>query len=309
MLIKYICFAVPVRANKDIWILGDVFVTEAIAILMEMQNLKHDELYLFSGYDPQPYYPSLLSKETFGRQIVKQLFTALEEHNKLPSIILIVLGNKQIDNMVMNPEQTRRIWNALFTEIQRILRIRKEDLPKKAKSLNEPRILITNLFPRYREYNEKLDHSHETFKTKRRRLNGMLPQLASSYEYTVLPVTGILPDQTDFFSMSTGQLNGRGIQEFWSIVSKAVKLNDVRCEEKQKNHIIQEYFEQEREQRKINQERNKIRKDRCSLPRTNSHGNVTNRNPDRRSKILPAKRSSSVPTKDNSQNRSSSRNR
>lgn len=43
-----ICIAVPVRANKDIWILGDVFVTEAIAILMEMQNQRRDELYIYS---------------------------------------------------------------------------------------------------------------------------------------------------------------------------------------------------------------------------------------------------------------------
>lgn len=111
-------------------------MTESVAVLMEMQNQKRDELYIFSEFDPQPYYPKLLNTDTFGKQITDQLFVALEEHNKLPSVILIVLGNKQIDNMVMNPEQTRRIWNALFTEIQRMIRTRKEDLPRKAKILN-----------------------------------------------------------------------------------------------------------------------------------------------------------------------------
>lgn len=250
--------------------MGDVFVTESIAILMEMQNQRRDELYLFSEYDPQPYYPSLLSKDTFGKQILNQLYTALEEHNKLPAVILVILGNKQIDNMVMNPEQTRRIWSALFTEIQRTIRTRKEDLPRKCKSVDQPKVLITNLFPRFKDHNDKFDKSHESFKTKRRRLNGILPQIANGFGYTILPMTGILPDQTDFFSSSTGQLNSKGITEFWNIVSKAVKLDDIRCEEKYKNLIIQEHFDFQREQRKIAQERSKIRKDRFSMNRTKS---------------------------------------
>lgn len=274
-------------------------MTEAIAILMELQNQKRDELYLFAEYDPQPYYPSLLSKDTFGKMIVNQLYTALEEHNKLPAVILVVLGNKQIDKMVMNPEQTRRVWTSLFTEIQRIIRTRKEDLPRKCKSIGEPKILITNLFPRFKDFNEKVDHSHESFKTKRRRLNGILPQVAKSFEYTVLPVDGILPDQSEFFSSSTGQLNGRGIKEFWTIVSKAVRLDDVRCEEQNKNRIIQEYFDQQREERKISLERNKVKKDRYSLNKSQS--NVTHRSQGLRQ--IGAVRSSSVPARDRYDNR------
>lgn len=299
----------PVRSNKDIWILGDVFVTEAIAILMEMQNQKRDDLYLFSDYDPQPYYPSLLSKETFGMQIMNQLYTALEEHNKLPAVILIILGNKQVENMVMNPEQTRRIWVALFTEIQRTVRTRKEDLPKKCQTVGEPKLMISNMFPRFKDHNEKLDRSEETFKTKRRRFNGILPQVAKEFDVSVLPVTGILPDQAEFFSMSTGQLNGRGIKEFWTIISRAVKLQDVRAEEKQKDLIIQEYFDHQREQRKINQERFKSRRDRYSLPRAKSHSNLKRNDGIQGNKQKLAKRSSSVPGKDRFDNVKNSRNR
>lgn len=202
------------RATKDVWILGDIFLTEAINVLMEMQNRNRDELYLFAEYDPQPYYCKLMNSDTFGKQITSQLFTALEEHNCLPSVILIIIGNSNIDTKVMNPEHTRRVWNALFTEIERMLKTRKEDLPRKARVLGEPRVLLTNVFPTFKDLNEKTDKTNESFKTKRRRLNGILPQIAKKFEFSVLNVSGILPDNSDFFTMNTGALNGKGMKQF-----------------------------------------------------------------------------------------------
>lgn len=267
VICQYCIIAVPVRANKDIWILGDTFLTEAIAVLREMQNQNRDQLYLYSQYDPQIYYSNLLSKDTFASQIRCQLSTALEEHNKLPVAILIVLGNKNIDHKVMNPECTRRVWKALFTEIDRIVRTRKEDLPDKAKRESEPKVLINNMFPRFREHNDQTDATHETFKTKRRRFNGVLPQVANNFDYKVLPINGILPDNAELFATSTGQLNGKGFKEFWSCISKELKIQDVREQELYKSKIINEYFDHQREQRRLAQEKQRAASDRRSLPR------------------------------------------
>lgn len=259
--------SVPVRANKDAWILGDTFLTEAVAVLRELQNLNRDELYLYHEFDPQIYYPKLLCNDTFASQIRRQLYTALEEHNKLPSIMVVVLGNKDIDNKALNPECTRKVWNALFTEIQRAIRTRKEDLPHKAKINSEPRIYITNLFPRYNTHNDALDKSKESFKTKRRRLNGILPQVASNFEFKILPINGILPDSSDLFNSGTGQLNGKGLKEFWSILSKELKIQEFRVAEQQKNRVLQEYFDEQQEQRRLGQEKRKADQERHSMPR------------------------------------------
>lgn len=177
----FLFISVPVRAVKDIWVLGDTFLTEATAVLREIQNQNRDELYLYSHYDPQIYYPSLLSKDTFAKQIHCQLNSALEEHNRLPAVILIILGNKNVDHKVMNPEYTRKVWSALFTEISRMIKTRREDLLEKARVKGEPRVMVTNMIPRYREHNEKTDLTHESFKTKRRRFNGILPQVAGNF--------------------------------------------------------------------------------------------------------------------------------
>lgn len=255
------------RANKDIWILGDTFLTEAVAVLREIQNQDRDELYLYSDYDPQIYFPKLLSKDSFASQIRCQLYTALEEHNKLPSVIILIIGNKDVDHKALNPEGTRKIWHALFTEIQRAVKTRKEDLPRKAQNKHEPRVFATNMFPRFRDHNEKFDKTQETFKTKRRRLNGILPQVANDYGFKVLPINAIIPENADLFVVSTGQLNGRGQKEFWVNVSRELKLADVREEERIKSDIIQAYFDEQREKRRVAQERQRASNQRFSLPK------------------------------------------
>lgn len=256
------------RANKDAWILGDVFLTEAVAVLREIQNQNRDDLYLYNEYDPQLYFPKLLSKDTFASQIRCQLATALEEHNKLPALIILILGNKDVDDKVLNPECTRKVWTALFTEISRAIKTRKEDLPRKAKSPKEPRVFITNLFPRFKDQNDRTDRSHESYKTKRRRLNGILPPLAGQFGFKVLPINGILPDNPDHFIMNTGKLSGKGLKQFWESLASELKIQDVRSVEEEKTKIIQEYFSKQREERRIMQERNKCERDRNSLPRS-----------------------------------------
>lgn len=127
-------------------------------------------------------------------------------------------------------------------------------MPAKAKYPDEPKVLITNMFPRFKEHNEKLDLTHESFKTKRRRLNGILPQIANNFGFKVLPINGILPDNAELFAVNTGQLNGKGMKEFWHCLSKELKLNDVKVEESKKSRVIQQYFDLQREERRIAQE-------------------------------------------------------
>lgn len=245
-----------------------MFLTEAVAVLREIQNQNRDELYLYSEYDPQIYFPKLLSKDTFASQIRCQLAMALEEHNKLLCIILLIFGNKDVDDKVLNPEGTRRVWSALFSEIDRAVRTRKEDLPRKAQNEGEPRVIVANMFSRFKDHNNKTDQTKESFKTKRRRLNGILPQVANNYDYQVLQVNGIIPDNSEIFAVNTGHLNGRGLKEYWDCISRELKILDVRQREKEKQQIIEAHYKELREQRRLAEERNQTVRDRCSLPRS-----------------------------------------
>lgn len=232
-----------IPANKNVWIIGDGYLTDAVAVLTQMQGLEKDQLYIYQAYDVQIFYPKKQCSDTFGKQVRTTLYQALKENNKLPAVLLVITGNDKIDNMVSTPYHTKRIWNTLFTEIDRAIKARKNDLPRKAYLNEEPRVFISNVYPRYKDHCERLDAGFDTFKTKRRRLNNILPQVAEKYSFEVMSVTGIMPDNSEFFEMSTGKLSGKGMREFWVSISKELKFADETVKERIRNGIIKSYLD------------------------------------------------------------------
>lgn len=239
--------------------MGDVYLTDAAAVLTQYQNYNRDELYLYQGYDVKLFYPKKQCSDTFGKIIRSTLFEALNQYNNLPAVILVVTGNDEIDDKVSTPYHTKRIWTAVCTELDRAIKARKNQLPRKAFLNEEPRVFFTNVYPRYKDHCESLDKGFESFKTKRRRLNNILPQVASTFNFEVLTINGIIPDNQEFFVMSTGKLSGKGMEQFWISVSKEIRLADERVKAKIKDKIIRSYLEEEKEKDRIARERQEIR--------------------------------------------------
>lgn len=261
-------FAGLIAPNKNIWILGDVFLTDAIAVLMQMQMQEKDGLYLHSAYGVQPYYPKKLCSDSFGKQVRSQLYSALEEHNRLPAVIIVVIGNGKIDDKVSTPFHTRRVWNALCVEIDRAIKSRKNDLPRKAYLNEEPRVFFTEMFPTSKNHCEDLGSGFDSFKSKRRRLNNVLPQVLAKYKFEIMQINGIDPNLDENFVASTGHLSGKGTEIFWKAVARELKLADEKLKETIKNNIIKSYLEDKNEQELIAREKDKIRQDRFSAPRS-----------------------------------------
>lgn len=216
-----------------------------------MQGLEKDQLYLYQAYDVQGFYPRKLCTDTFGKQVRSTLYEALKQHNRLPAVLLIVTGNDKIDRMVSTPYHTKRIWSTLFTEIDRTLKARKNDLPQKAFLNEEPRVFITNVFPRYKEHCERLDQGFDTFRTKRRRLNNLLPQLGQKFDFEIISVNGIILDNPEFFEMSTAKLSGKGMREFWISVSRELKLADECLKDRICNQIIKSYLDDKKQEERL----------------------------------------------------------
>lgn len=234
--------------------------------MTQYQNQNKDELYLYQAYDVKAFFPSKLCSDSFGKQIRSQLYEALNQYNKLPAVIIIVTGNSRIDDMVTSPYHTKRIWNALFTEIDRALKARKNDLPRKCYLNEEPRVFVTNVFPRLRIHCESLDEGTESFRTKRRRLNNVLPQVASKFDFEIIPINGIPTDKDEYYVNSTGQLSSKGIQLFWLAVDKELKLADEKCKEKFKNKIIQAYLDDKDHDHRVREVRQDLAAQRFSTP-------------------------------------------
>lgn len=248
----------PTAANKNVWLLGDVYLTDAAAVLSQMQMLNKDDLYLYQAYDVQSYFPKKQCTDTFGKQLRMALYKALEEHNRLPAVIIFVTGNHKIDNLVTTPYHTKRIWNALCNEIDHTIKASKNVLPHKCFLNEEPRVFFTNVVPRYKDHCDMLDEGFDSFKTKRRRLNNILPQILNKFCFEVLPIGGILTDQEDYFVSSTKLLSGKGMEVFWMSVSKELRLADKKLKENIKNKVIQSYHDDQNELARIKREKQAI---------------------------------------------------
>lgn len=108
-----------IQANKTVWIIGDVYLTEAAAVLTQSQKQDRDDMYLYQAYDVKCYFPKKQCTDTFGKMIRCALYEALSQNNKLPSVIIVVTGNKPIDDMVSTPFHTKRIWKAICIELDK----------------------------------------------------------------------------------------------------------------------------------------------------------------------------------------------
>lgn len=247
-----------IHANKTIWLIGDVYLTEALAVLTQHQNMNRDELYIYQAYDVKAFFPKRQCADTFGKIIRSMLYEALKQYNNLPAIIIVITGNQKIDDMVSTPFHTKRIWKAVCNKIDRAVKARKNDLPRKAFLNEEPRVFFTNVFPRSKNNCERVDEGFDTFKTKRRRLNNLLPQVAQAYGFNVLNISGIMPDDHENFVESTGILTGKGMLSFWKSVSQELRLADEKLKQRVRNNIINAYLEEERELQKINMEKQKL---------------------------------------------------
>lgn len=252
-------------ANKNVWIIGDVFLTDVVAVLTQMQGLEKDQLYVYQAYDVQVFYAKKQCTDTFGKQIRTTLYQALSQNNRLPAVLLVVTGNTKIDNMVTTPYHTKRVWNTLLTEIDRAIKARKNDLPRKAFLNDEPRVFFTNVYPRYKDHCERVDEGFDSFKTKRRRINNILPQVAAKFSFEVLSINGILPDNADFFELSTGKLSGKGMREYWVSVSKELKLADETVKDRIRNDIIKSYLDDRKHKERVQEQRNDLRAERNSF--------------------------------------------
>lgn len=260
-----LCIVDNVRANNVIWLVGDNFLNDSVSVLRQIQFERRDFLHLYAEYDVKAYFPKKLDTTIFGKQIRDQLCTALSDYDRLPTVIIIVLGNNPVDHLVSTPTQTKRIWDIVFTEIDRVIRTRKDQLNKKCYYNDQPRIYINNMFPRFKDDCENTGTTHESFKTKRRRFNHLLPQIARRFNIGVLPITGIIPDEKEFFLGTNGTLSGKGINAFWHCLSREFKIQEQAQFEGDKTKIIHEYLEQKKEVQRLESQRGRFESQRSKL--------------------------------------------
>lgn len=154
------------------------------------------------------------------------------------------------------------------------------------------------MFPKVKSKCDEVKDGGDSYKTKRRRLNNILPQIVQKFSFEVLAINGIKPDVIEYFEMSTGLLSGKGMEMFWQSLSKELRLADEKLKEMIKNKIIGNYLEDQEERKSIEFERGKIRNERFVnqrvFPRQNFDRGDGRNQSNARSKVGRARRGNSA---------------
>lgn len=210
-----------VPANKEIWILGDSFLTLAGQHLEFWKELArrnpNEALYIIQWYDVKLFAPQGTTLNAV-ELILSTFVQALNTRPKLPSIIVTCLGDTKFwcDNDALKFTMDT-ILIGLLKELKRIIQTRQRDLPQKAVG-PDPELFFTKL-------HWKPEGAIDTvllYPKKRRTFNRLLdtimkPRGAKTVNLNEL-TTKVDPD----FFLGHGALSEQGFRQVWKSLSEAI---------------------------------------------------------------------------------------
>ena len=131
-----------------IWIIGDQFLTSTVGHLPGLKLQEEDDIAIFmkSAFDIKPFYTSSLelNRSTAGR-IRNQMVMAIKKETLFPHIIAIVPDNDLINSVKYKDYGVSDIYGRLVhwlaSEIDKLIEIHKDRLPKKAIKKGYPQII------------------------------------------------------------------------------------------------------------------------------------------------------------------------
>lgn len=226
---------------RSLWLLGDAeFLGEASSCLEDLQCQNTDSqstneegelqdipanpkmenrLYLFANYEIFSYVQdsSLGEKPNFLRDIMGGLIAALNEHTKLPSIIIILGSLEQAVQAARLQDQAMETLKKFFKELAKVIHMHKRKFPPKAVTGGEPRIYVVK--PHIMFQNMVLETE------VRDDYSALLDQVLPPCGIGRISICGIKVDDQNAFD-EYGHLTADGYEKYWQYLSDTVERID-----------------------------------------------------------------------------------
>lgn len=206
------------------WVVGDSLLNSTVPNLMRWKNDTGKHHYINKCYEITPY--TVTDTNNFLIQIQKGLARAINANNFLPDILLIVLGNTIPGERILFLKHEFYIQKIMQMIKESIFR-RCDQLPRKARSVFNTKILITKALPRPED---------QDFKLRRRKYNKQLDIEGKLYNIETIQINDIIPsDQTMF---EGPDLSDIGKRKMWAVISDKIKTldtSDAEALEKRRN--------------------------------------------------------------------------
>lgn len=194
------------------WVVGDDFLNASVPQFMKWRNNQGKHAYINKCYEVTPF--TVMETNNFLLQIKLGVHRAINANTYLPQILLVLLGD-----VIPSCE-------ALFLKyefyIQKVLQIvkeavmrRRDQLPKKAKSLFDTKIIITKALPKPND---------QEYKIRRRKYNRQLDVAAKLYNIESIHISDILPADNTMYEGP--DLSDVGKKKLWMVLSDKIKNLD-----------------------------------------------------------------------------------
>lgn len=217
------CFLFPgfVPANREIWVLGDSFLTMAAQHLeywkAAAQRDPHETTYMLKWYDVKTISSQSASSNAV-EVITTLLVTMLNTQPKLPHTIVVLLGDTKFwcDDIALKYAMDT-IMIGLLKEIKRIIQLRQRDLPPKAVS-PDPLIYFVKLHWKP----ENAIDSVWMYPKKRRTFNRLLDSIMRPRGVKTISLNEITVKVDKGFFLNHRSLSERGFRQIWKSLSEAI---------------------------------------------------------------------------------------
>lgn len=157
----------------------------------------------------------------FTTQIKGGLAHLLSTKWKLPNYIYIMFGNEQVKECDILGDEIYKVLENLFTFVNQAIIDRKIKLPRKAKRINPPGIVIVKTVPKAEGLMDVAN-----FKNCRRTFNRALQKTAYNFNWRSINIDAIVPSITPNFRDDGEELSRLGSKLLWKFLSDDIKTTD-----------------------------------------------------------------------------------
>lgn len=212
-----------IPGNNQIWILGNELLKDAQPTLNNLKTAfiadsAMPRLYIHDKFDVLAHYENKGHPINFIKQVRNNFAQMLKANAKLPTIIIIMLGNELLEDAAFAVSQLQRMVQWLLAEIDFMIKSRIKQLPEKCITQAEPAVFLLKFLPRTTRAEEA-----DLFKSTRRKINNMIPELTNQFNFGFINAYEINSSSALLFDAKGTKLTAPGMVRLWESISDRVR--------------------------------------------------------------------------------------
>lgn len=229
-------FAVKPMARKELWILADADNAGKMVKFHELKATSDTDKNIADWYIFKNFDIFTVTAQSVGNtlsQTENSLIAALNTRNRLPNIIMILMGDQLLaDKQLMAvPRYLRQIFDDIFGRCQKHVRQWMSFLPPKAQPFYQPKFMVVKPLPKPERQFQGREELYQELLTQRKAYNDQLvPALhKANMQFVNVGITHM--DSEAFIRIGHIQdanfkLSPKGLRRYWEQASEAIaKLN------------------------------------------------------------------------------------